>query len=135
MSMNEFSHSMNNPLLIYTVLGVYGIVLLLLLAYVRSKFNKAARLLNDLKKDWASADSKHSGFLDHAHEQITRLAAPALATRAPVNHDPVNHELRNQVVTMGRKGITPADIARSCGLPEGEVDVLLGLARMQVTSR
>jgi hypothetical protein len=132
--MNELVRLMNNPIVIYVLLGLYGVLLLFLFSYVRNKFKKSARLLDALKKEWDSADSRHAGFVDHAQEQITRLAAhPKQNTEA--GQERVNRDIRNQVVTMGKKGISTADIARSCGLPEGEVDVLLGLSRMQVNSR
>ena len=43
----------------------------------------------------------------------------------------LSFDLRNQVVAMGKKGFKPLEIARSCGLHEGEVDVLLSMARLQ----
>jgi hypothetical protein len=44
---------------------------------------------------------------------------------------PVTADVRNQVAAMGRRGIAASEIASSCGLPEGEVDVLLGMSRLQ----
>jgi hypothetical protein len=126
---------MNNPIVIYVVLGLYGVVLFLLFSYVRNKFQGSARLLDALKHEWDSADSRHAGFVDHAQAQITRLAAHPKQSTEAASHERVNRDIRNQVVTMGKKGISTTDIARSCGLPEGEVDVLLGMARMQVNSR
>ena len=135
MSMNELSHLTPSPILIYTALGVYGVLLLLVVAYVHAKFRAANQMLKALKHDWDSAETKHAGFIDQAQEQMTRLVTPAPVSRTPVTSDPVNGDLRNQVTTMSKKGIPTNDIARSCGLPEGEVDVLLGLARIQVSSR
>jgi hypothetical protein len=122
---------MLNPVLVYIALGVYGVILLLVVAYVHAKFSAAARTLQMLSQDWNSAASKHAGFIDKAQEQITRLAAPAPAVPAPVSSEPLHGDVRNQVVTLGNKGMATTEIARSCGLPEGEVDVMLGLAKIQ----
>jgi hypothetical protein len=133
--MNELIRLMNSPIVIYVLLGFYGVLLFFLFSYVRNKFQKSAVLLEALKQEWDSADSRHAGFVGHAQAQITRLAAHPKQNAEVGNQERVNRDIRNQVVTMGKKGISTADIARSCGLPEGEVDVLLGLARMQVNSR
>jgi len=39
--------------------------------------------------------------------------------------------LRNQVIAMAKRGIAPTEIARSCGVTEGEIEVVLGMVRLQ----
>jgi len=84
-----------------------------------------------------SAESMHTGLLETAQQRLERLAVePAGTMPAPVACTTtagaaVTADTRTQVAAMGRRGIPIPEIARSCGLPEGEVDVLLGMARMQ----
>ena len=59
--------------------------------------------------------------------QTTAPAVPAL----PLRHTAVSFDLRNQVVAMAKRGIAATDIARSSGLSEGEVEVVLGMVRIQ----
>jgi DNA-directed RNA polymerase specialized sigma24 family protein len=105
--------------------------------YVHAKFRKADRLLKGLKKEWDGAESKHAGLIQVAQHRISRLGAEAEVVKpglaAPTVSQAVPPDTRNQVTAMGRRGIPVSDIARSCGLPEGEVDVLLSMARMQRT--
>jgi hypothetical protein len=131
---NELSRLTPNPLVIYAALAVYGMILLMVVAYVYAKFRTANRMLKVLKQDWAHAETKHTGFIDQAREQITRLRPPTIS-QTTMPSDAINGDLRNQIITMGRKGMAANEIARSCGIPEGDVDVMLGLARIEVTSR
>jgi hypothetical protein len=61
---------------------------------------------------------------------MAKLSAPAPATN-PVKTSTMNLDIRNQVVAMGKKGFTAPEIAKTCGLQEGHVEVLLGMARLQ----
>jgi hypothetical protein len=128
---NSLSPSMFNPILIYSFLAVYGVLTLMLLFYVHTRFRTAARVLTTLKTEWNSAETRHSGFLGKAQDHILRLTIPAPVAAPPVKHAQVNFDMRNQVVVMGKKGFNPIEIAKACGLQEGEVDVLLSMARLQ----
>jgi hypothetical protein len=133
-SVKEFAHLMPNPVLIYSALALYGVLIVVVLAYVHARFSSANKLLQALQHDWASAESSHKNLLVHAREHVTKLTAPApqpLPATAGGTRASVNFDTRNQVVAMGKKGLPPKDIARSCGLSEGDVDVLLGMARIQ----
>jgi len=122
---------MDNPVLIYTFLALYGLLTLAILAYVHKRFRSAASILQTLQVEWDTAESRHAGFVGKAQEQISRLAAPAVPAVRAAKNAGVSFDMRNQVVVMGKRGIKPLEIAKSCGLHEGEVDVLLGLARLQ----
>jgi len=129
----NISLSTLNPVIVYGVLGLYGILILAVLLYVYHKFRGASRLLNSLMKDWSSAESSHKSLLTQAKEHVSKFtppASPALAV-APGGTRSVTFDTRNQVIAMGRKGFSPADIGRACAIPEADVDVLLGLARIQ----
>jgi len=101
------------------------------------KFRKADRVLKALKKEWDGAASNHAGLLQVAQHRITRIGDESVVAKpfAAVQSAPqaVTPDTRSQITAMGRRGIPVSDIARSCGLPEGEVDVLLSMARMQRT--
>src|SRR6186713_462622 len=94
-------------------------------------------MLKMLRKEWDGAESKHAGLVQAAQNRIARLSTgPAAAKKAPAVENTaqgLTPDTRNQVSAMGRRGIPVPEIARSCGLPEGEINVLLSMARMQRT--
>jgi hypothetical protein len=97
-------------------------------AYVHSKFRNAGRSLQALQAEWQNAESKHTGFVGKAQEQIARLAIPAAQPQRTAS---LTLDTRRQVLAMGKRGVNVSEIARSCGMPEGDVDVLLGMSRLQ----
>ncbi len=133
---NVSNLSTHSPSLLYTLLALYGGLTLVILTFVYAKFRTASRALRLLKIDWQNADSRHANLVEQAHEhmnqfsQLSKTAAPA-ASPAPVQTGAISFDLRNQVVVMAKKGFTSGGIARTCGLNEGEVEVLLGMARLQ----
>ena len=132
MSANASALSAVNPIVVYAVLAFYGILILAVLLYVYNKFSGAARLLDSLKKDWESAEVTHKDMLTQAKEHVSKLTpAPSALSAATAAARAVNFDTRHQVMAMGRKGFQTADIARACAIPEADVDVLLGLARIQ----
>jgi DNA-directed RNA polymerase specialized sigma24 family protein len=126
-----------NPIIVNLELGLYGLLFVGLFIYVHLKFRKADRLLKVLKKEWDGAETKHAGLLQVAQHRISRLGLESEATKPDISDPAVSPavpaDTRNQITAMGRRGISASEIARSCGLPEGEVDVLLSMARMQRT--
>ena len=121
-----------NPIVVYSVLGFYGMLILSVLLYVYRKFSGTARLLDSLKKDWESAETTHKDMLTQAKEHVSKLTPiPAPLNIGAGSARSVNFDLRHQVTAMGRKGFQTVDIARACAIPEADVDVLLGLARIQ----
>jgi hypothetical protein len=123
---------MASPVLVYTLLALYGMLTIAVLAYVHRKFHYATRTLEMLKTEWDSADTLHAGFVGRAQEQISKLATPpAVIPPAVMPKSSIGFEMRHQVVAMGKKGFSPVEIAKVCNLNEGEVEVLLGMARLQ----
>jgi hypothetical protein len=130
---NALSLSTPNPILIYSFLALYGVITIVILTYVRKRFRLATDTLKLLKTEWDTAESRHAGFVGIAQQQISKLAVPAPAPPvAPqsARHSAVGFDTRNQVVAMAKRGIGITDIARACALHEGEVEVLLGMARL-----
>jgi hypothetical protein len=130
---NDSSLSIHNPILIYSFLALYGLLTVLILTYVQSRFRVAAKTLKKLQAEWTSAESAHASLLGTAQEQLSKLAVPTPhpALAFPVaGTRTVGLDVRNQVVAMAKRGIGIADIARNSGLHEGEVDVLLSMARL-----
>lgn len=127
-----------NPIIVNLELGLYGLLFVSIFIYVHTKSRKADRLLKALKQEWDGAESKHAGLLQVAQHRISRLGAapetvkPGVATLSlsQAVSQAVPPDTRNQITSMGRRGIPASEIARSCGLPEGEVDVLLSMSRM-----
>jgi hypothetical protein len=126
---NDSSLLAYNPVVIYSLLALYGVVTIVVVAFVHTKFRFATKILNSLKTEWDSAETLHAGFVGAAQQQISKLAAPA-PQAAFIPKPAVNLDMRNQVVSMGKKGFPTLEIAKACNLPEGEVEVLLGMARL-----
>ena len=131
MPANDLSLSIHNPILIYSFLALYGLLTVLMLTYVQAKFRTASKTLKLLETEWQSAESRHAGFVGVAQERRSKLAAAPAVPALPLRHTAVSFDLRNQVVAMAKRGTAAPDIARSCGLSEGEVEVVLGMVRIQ----
>ena len=131
MPVNDLNLSLHNPILVYSFLALYGLLTALMLTYMHAKFRTATKALELLETQWQTAESRHAGFVGAAQEQLSRLAAVPPAPVLPIRHATVNFDLRNQVVAMAKKGIAGPEIARACGLNEGEVEVVLGMVRLQ----
>ena len=128
---NDLNLSIHNPILIYSFLALYGLLTVFILTYVHAKFRTATKTLKLLETEWQSADSRHAGFVGAAHEQLSKLTAAPAVPALPARHTAVSFDLRNQVVAMAKRGIAAPEIGRSCGLNEGEVEVVLGMVRIQ----
>ena len=61
--------------------------------------------------------------------QVTAEVLEAATDLVVIGRAGIGLDVRNQIVTMAKRGIKANDIARTCGLQEGEVDVILGMAR------
>jgi len=131
MPASDLNLSVHNPMLIYSFLALYGVLTVVVLIYVRAKFRLATNTLTLLQSEWQNAESRHAGFVGAAQQQLSKLAEPASVPTLPVQKAAVSFNVRNQVVAMARRGIAPVEIGRSCGLYEGEVEVVLGMARLQ----
>ncbi len=132
MPASGLSLSMDNRILIYSFLALYGLITLLIVRYVNAKFRAANKTLKLLTAEWATAESRHADFVGAAQEQISKLAAaPPVVHQPVVRSAAVGFDTRNQVVAMAKRGISVPDIAKASRLHEGEVEVLLGMARLQ----
>jgi hypothetical protein len=123
---------MLNPIIVNLELGLYGFLFAGIFLYVNRKFRKAGNVLHEMQKEWVRAESAHAALLQEIRHRLANLTMETAAARtfAP-EPAPVTADVRNQVAAMGRRGIAASEIASSCGLPEGEVDVLLGMSRLQ----
>ena len=131
---NDLSLSIRNPILVYSLLALYGLMMLVLVAYIHAKFQTAASSLKRLQSDWKNAETTHSDFVGMAKERLSKLSAPSpvvSAAAAVARTGAIGLDIRNQIVAMAKRGTAANDIARTCGLQEGEVDVILGMARLQ----
>ena len=122
-----------NPLIVHATLALYGLLFVFVFAYLHSRFKTANRLLRTLNTEWTAAESRHVGLFETAQQSLGSLSKIAAhpAKAEVVSREPVSVDTRTQVIAMAKRGLPILDIARSCGLAEGEVDVLLGMARMQ----
>src|SRR3989442_15432576 len=116
---NDLSLSIHNPILVYSFLGLYGLLMLLLITYVHARFRVASKTLKLLQTEWQSAESKHSTFVGIAQERLSKLrvAAPAAAASS-AKTGAIGLDVRRQIVAMAKRGITANDISRTCGLQE-----------------
>jgi hypothetical protein len=123
---------MLNPLIVNMELGLYGLLFAAVFLYVHRKFRKSGKVLREMQKDWAKADSAHAELLKEIHQRLANLSMETASARPFAQDAPsVTSDVRNQVASMGRRGIAAPEIASTCGLPEGEVDVLLGMSRLR----
>src|SRR5579872_1940762 len=88
MSVNASAVLMANPIVIYSTLALYGLIIVAVLLYVYRKFSGANLLLESLKKDWAFAEINHSKALDQAKEHVSKLAVSPTATPAVASSGP-----------------------------------------------
>ena len=120
------------PMHVYVTLAIYGVAIAGLLLYIHRKFSKAQLLLAGLSQDWQSAESQHKLLLTQAKERVSKLEpAPAGASATPAARRTITTDARNQIAKAGRKGLSTPEIARSCGIPEADVEVLLGIEALQ----
>lgn len=134
MPANDLGLSLRNPILVYSFLALYGLLTVLILAYVQARFRVASKTLKLLQTEWTTAESRHADFVGLAQERLSKLSVPkaSAAVASPqVRTAAVGSDTRNQVISMAKRGIAIADIARNCGLHEGEVEVIVGMARLQ----
>jgi len=132
MPANDLSPLIHSHALVYSLLGANAVLVLILAAYVHLKFRSAARTLKVLQAEWQSAESEHANIAGLAQEKLSRLSSVTKPAATPARAGGIGFDTRNQVLAMARRGTKARDIARSCGLQEGEVDVVLGMARLQV---
>jgi hypothetical protein len=128
---NDLNLSSHNPAVMYSFLALYGLLTVMVLIYVHTKFRFAAKTLKLLSTEWQRAQSSHSDFVGAAQKELSKLAMPMPTPALPLRNAAVKFDVRNQVIAMAKRGVGPTEIARSCGLHEGEVEVILGMARLQ----
>ena len=132
MPVNDLSLSIHNPLVVYTSLALYGLLTVVLIAYVHAKFRTATKALRLLRAEWQSVQSNHETFVGDAKEKLSKLKAPLTSTNAlPSRARAVRLDARHQIVSMAKRGMRTSDIARVCSLQEGEIEVILGVARLE----
>lgn len=132
MPANDLSPLIRNPIVLYSFLAVYGVMMLVLAAYVHTKFRRASKTLKLLQVEWQSAESQHANIVGVAQEHLSKLSTVAKSS-APVTRAAggIGPDVRSQILALAKRGTRAIDIARSCGLQEGEVDVILGMSRLQ----
>jgi hypothetical protein len=116
-------------------LAVQVVLLAIIVAYIW-KFRKAGRLFESFQRQWTAAAADHKTLLTEAQERVNSLTAPRPETLVFQTRRPqLISDARNHVVAMAKKGASPDEIARTCGLPENAVHVMLGFARLQETRK
>src|SRR5262245_2695226 len=107
---SDLNLSIRNPLLVYSFLALYGVMMLMLIAYVHAKFRTAAKALKRLQTDWDSAASTHENFVGAARERLSKLRSNPAASQPP-RHAGIGADIRHQVVAMAKRGTAVPDIA------------------------
>jgi hypothetical protein len=121
-------------MIVIYALAAQAVFFALLLSFLYFRLGSTNRLLLTFQKNWDSAEADHKTLVDEAREKLTEFSTSAPQPK-PFAITPkrgsLSSEIRSQVLALGKKGFTTADIARSSGLPESDIGVLLGLARIQ----
>ena len=130
MATNVFLLSTPDKIGIYLSLVLCGLSIILLAFHVRRKFVRASGALKTLNREWQDAQANFFKIADVARQQIGSMesAAPSVGIVQPAGE--ISFDLRNQVTAMGKRGKDSSEIARTAGLIEAEVDVLLGMSRI-----
>ena len=131
MTTNVFLLSTPEKIGIYLALALCGLSVLLLALTVRRRFRRASEALTTLNKEWESARWKFFQIAEVARQRIDDFPTAPAGTGPPEPRDKVSFDVRSQVAAMGKRGLDTPKIARSAGLSEGEVEVLLGISRME----
>jgi hypothetical protein len=106
-------------------------LLAIILGYIW-KFRRTSQLFESFQRQWTEAESRHQTLLTEARERVHNIVTPPPDTLLFQPRRPsLNSEARSHVVNMSRNGASAGDIARTCGIPESAVHVVLGMARLQ----
>ena len=129
---NVFLPSMPEEIGIYLALGLCGLSIIFLALHVQRKFVRASSALTTLTREWEDAQARFFKIAEAAQQQIGSLdTEPSLRVSRPEPNGEISFGLRNQVSAMGKNGATADEIARTAGLSEAEVSVLLGMSRVE----
>ena len=131
MATNIFLLSTPEKIGIYMALALCGLSVLLLALHVQRRFMRATGALASLNKEWGDAQSKFFQIAEVAEQRMEDLGSNPGSAAPPEREGDVSFDVRSQVSAMGKRGLDTPEIARSAGLSEGEVDVLLGMSRME----
>ena len=74
MSANASNLLTLNPIIVYAMLGLYGLLFAFVFLYLHTRFKTSSRVLSLLTNDWADAESKHANLVETAHGRIARLS-------------------------------------------------------------
>src|SRR4029079_7169064 len=130
--MKEFATSAS--MIVVYALAAQAVLFALLHSFMYFRLGSTNRLLVTFQDNWANAEANHKTLVHEAREKLTEFSAAApQANQFAITpkRGSLSSEIRTQVLALGKKGFTTADIARTCGLPENDIGVLLGLARLQ----
>ena len=114
---------------IYLALGLCGLSIVFLALHVQRRFVRASGALTTLNREWAEAQAQFMNLAEVAQRQMsTQTVHEKAPPQEPVGE--ISSGLRNQITAMSRNGAAAEDIARTAGLSEAEINVLLGMARV-----
>jgi len=130
--MKEVASSVS--MIVIYALAAQAVLFALLLSFLYFRLGSTNRLLLTFQKNWSSAEANHKTLVDEAREKLTEFSSAAPQAKQfaiTPKRGSLSSEIRTQVLSLARKGFAAADIARTCGLPESDIGVLLGFARLQ----
>jgi len=123
-------------IVIYVALGLCGLAIMFLALQMQRRVvyaSSALSSLDALNREWESAQSSFLEIAGVARQKIGDLeSAPA---PNPQQSGSVGFDLRNQITSMAKRGMTPAAMAQATGLDEAEVEVLVSLSRLATTRK
>jgi biopolymer transport protein ExbB/TolQ len=127
---DQFAARLENLLMAGVALNTVLILLLAILVLLRLRRN--TRLLRAFQQDRNFAETSRESLMEQARERVGQLLPAALGRGViALNRTFLRSDLREHIVSLSRKGFAAADIARACSIPESDVNVLLGFARLQ----
>jgi len=132
--MKELFLKLPVDVLVMYALAIQAVLFALLLFFLCLRLRKTNRLLASFQQNWSLAESTHKTFIDEAREKLIKVSSagtpvPQLASTPRISS--LSSEIRAQVLALGKKGFSAAEIAHTCSAPENDISVLLGFARLQ----
>src|SRR5262245_61069990 len=104
------------------------VLLVLLALFVFLRFRRTTHLLQTFQQERYLGLSVNQAAT--TRQPAADVTSASKRTAAALNRALLKSELREHVVTLSRKGFAAPDIARVCSIPESDVNVLLGFARL-----
>jgi hypothetical protein len=115
---SDLSLSVRNPILVYSLLTLYGLLSIFLIVYVHRKFRTAAKTLKVLENPMAKRRIQNTQTSSATRRKSSRSSRRPLQDSSRGCREKRRRRTRHAQsdVSMAKRGMRAGDIARACGL-------------------